>query len=79
MKFTTPLIILLCFGWFWSELRNKTKDDYIQTILEENRSLQLKYDDAIWKATAYDSANAKTQRAYDKMVQTIENTNKKRK
>lgn len=61
-SFATPLIIFLCLGWAWSELRNKTKDDYIQTVLQDNSALQLRYDDEHWKAVAQDSAMAKDAR-----------------
>ena len=79
MKTSTAIITILFFGLVWSGIVIKQESEAHQQCLEENRSLQLKNDDLQYKATAFDSANAKTERAYEHMKQTIENTNKIRK
>ena len=77
MKTTTAIITILFFALVWSGIVIKQESEAHQQCLEENRSLQLKNDDLQYKATAFDSSEAKTSRAYLKLEQTMKSGNLK--
>lgn len=79
MKTATTLIIILTFGWAWAELRCKyANDEWVKCEQEANANEQ-KYEDAKYKALAYDSAQAKDDRMQSHIKATIDEATKRHK
>jgi len=75
MKTATAFILVLTFLWAWAEIRRKsTQDNMNKMELSKDSIIDLKTDTISvfrYKALLFDSANAKTERAYIKLEKTM--------